>query len=155
MDLTIKAKPFELEALEYLNQNSPCLDLYKGKKYPGFQWAVTLAAEIDTIEWKRYSKIKLENYFTGESFENSSEVTHLAVDEEAYGNVATSIKEYFNLTRVQNAFVIRCVLKYAVSVLKNEKEDDILKLNFFCKNQLLILEKLEEIIELLKNDRNL
>lgn len=159
MDITIKTRTFEIEALEYLNKHCSCPDLYKGKKYPGFQWAVHLAADSE-IDWTRYAKIRLENYFTEKGVdENVPKVTHLTADSDEYAKVAQSIKEHFGLTKLQNAYAIRCIIKYAVALLKEDtaaKAENVVipeaKIDAICKNQLLILEKLEEIAELLKRD---
>ena len=157
MDIVFKAKSVDIQALEYLNDHCPSPDLYKGKKYPGFQWAVTLAAEAEKIEWKRYSKMKLDDYFTGD-VHNIPPVTHLTCDGEAYANVANYIQQYYQLTKLQNAYCIRCIIKFAVATLKNEGSDtkseniSVLesKLNAIYEGQLLILDKLDTIAELLK-----
>lgn len=163
MDIVLKAKSVDIEALEYLNEHFPCPDLYKGKKHPGFQWAVTLAANTERIEWKLYTRIKLENYFTGDDFQNVPAVTHLTTDSEAYAKVANSIKEYFQLTRLQNAYCIRTIIKFAVAILKNKNETADTKsenitvlesrLNAICENQQLILKKLEILTEMLKTEK--
>lgn len=161
MDIVLKAKSVDIQALEYLNEYCPYPDYYTGKKYPGFQWAVTLAANTEKIEWELYTRIKLENYFTGDDFQNIPAVTHLTSDSEAYAKVANSIKDYFQITRLQNAYCIRSIIKFAVATLKNEaadtKSENITvlesRLMRICENQQLILKKLGILTEMLKNER--
>lgn len=114
MDLTIKAKTFELEALEFLNKRAP--EVYKGKKH-GFYWAAHEANLCkDDIDWEKVAKVRLENYFSGDSYEEKiPPITHLTADEEDYENLAQSMKKQFELKRsVQKAYCIRNILKWAV-----------------------------------------
>lgn len=135
MDLIIKAKAFELEALEYINRRAP--EMYKGKKH-GFYWAVHEARNAkETIDWKRISRVRLEDYFTGLSYkEQIPVVTHLTAEKEEYEDLAQMMKMQFELKRtVQMAYCIRNILKWAVL---NYYQEDVVKESFFADKTIKI-----------------
>lgn len=114
MDITIKARAFEIEALEYLDQRAP--EMYKGKKH-GLYWGVHEVARVtDQVDWKRISQIRLEKFFSGKQYEDKiPPITHLTVEEDEYEKIARSMEKQFELKRpIQKAYCIRNVLKYAV-----------------------------------------
>ena len=114
MDLTIKAKAFEIEALDYLDQGAP--EIYKGKRC-GLYWAVhEVAAIAEDIDWEECARIRLENYFSGKQYEdNIPPITHLMAEEEEYKKIACSMEKQFGLKRpIQKAYCIRNIIKYAV-----------------------------------------
>lgn len=155
MDLTIKAKAFELEALDYINERAP--EMYKGKKH-GFYWAVHEARLAkDTIDWKKVSRVRLENYFTGSKYEHLPLITHLTAEEEDYMELAHAMEVQFKLKRaVQKAYCIRNILKWAVMnnhvVENNCSQERDVSLEDFKK--LSIDEKLLTIYKELKEIKN-
>lgn len=121
MDIPIKAKSYELEAVAKLNDTAP--EIYKGKN-PGFYWAAHQASlQANKIDWRKVAEYRLDKLFTDESYDNSSPiVSHLTLDDEDYKKTSEVMTEQFELKRpVQKAYCARNIIKWAIMNL--EKED--------------------------------
>lgn len=115
MNLTIKLRPYELEALEYLDNKAPQTN--KSKR-PGIFWAVHEASDAieleENLDWNSISRIRIDSYFSGEKYEDSA-IIHLTVGDDEYETVAAHMQNHFNLTRpIQKAYCIRNIIKYAL-----------------------------------------
>lgn len=122
MDIPIKLKPYELEALNYLNIASP--EVYQGKN-SGFLWYLRKAACLKgKIEWEKIAAFKLEKIFSGEGFEEQALlVNHLTGDDQDYNIVADDISLAFSLKRpVQKAYLARNILKWGVMQEKAKEQ---------------------------------
>lgn len=159
MDLILKGKGFELEAIDAINDNG--LEIYKGKNN-GFHWALHEVnrnkAEIDFHE---VAKLKLEKYYDGAGYEERVGInTHLTADDEEFKELFDFVREYFTLNKLQKAYLIRIVIKWAVIQLHNKENSDMTEIQLEEK-QLLMEEfkkldtdqKLVCIYELLMDDR--
>ncbi len=120
MDLILKAKGYELEAIDVINDNS--IEIYKGKN-SGFHWALhEVNCNKAEIDFHEVAKLKLDKYYDGVGYEERVGInTHLTADEEEFKELFDFVKEYFNLIKLQKSYLMRIVIKYAVLQLHNEK----------------------------------
>lgn len=154
MDLTIKATPAEKAVLAYIDAhvsgNNP-----SGKS--AFFIYTANAASANYIPWDRVSRIRYEDYVK-EKYEGQPEIIHLSCDQDSFMNVMNSIKSFFSLQKIQKAYAVRMILRFALKEIeeqerakKNEKMTTSLDLDAF--RALDTDEKLVQIYRLLL-DRN-
>lgn len=159
MDITFKASPVEKAVLSYIDAhvsgNNP------SGKSAFFMYAAN-AASANYIQWDRVSRIRYEDYVPKEEYESrQAEILHLSCDQDSFMNVMNSIKSFFSLQKIQKAYAVRMILRYALKVIEEQerakREEDenlttLLDLDDF--RALSIDEKLVEIYRLLTAERS-
>ena len=159
MDITFKATPVEKAALSFIDAhvsgNNP------SGKSAFFMYAAN-AASANYIQWDRVSRIRYEDYVPKEEYESrQAEILHLSCDQDSFMNVMNSIKSFFSLQKIQKAYAIRMILRFALKEIeeqekakKVEEENMTTLLDLDDFRALSIDEKLVEIYRLLTAERS-
>lgn len=129
MDLILKAKDYELEAIAYLNTK---IDANYNTQQPGIYWAFqelclkinegydnktkTYDQEFEARIKRIYWNFKLENYFSGENYTEKVHMnTHLTVNQQDYECLSKYIHDIMGLERPpRKSLLIRTALKWAI-----------------------------------------
>ena len=125
MNIGIKIKPKEMEAIMELNEVTPCI---YSSKYHSCYWAICNAERVkEDIDWVKLARSKvIEKNFSGNDFTScTGKVVHIPVEENAYENLRSYLTELFNLKRpIQKAYLLRLVLAYTVKLLLDPEKKD-------------------------------
>lgn len=122
MDYSVKLSATERKAIEYLDEHSPTLT---NSRKQGFYFATQAASvKADIIDWNKLSCLPLERLFATDGNDASSQppsVIHLTAEATSFNIVADSIQKFFKLKILKKSFVIRMIIRFAISERLGEK----------------------------------
>ena len=108
------------------------------------------------IPWDRVARIRYEDYVPKEEHAGEAEIIHLSCDQQSLVDVMISIKSFFSLQKIQKAYAIRMILRFALKEIeeqekakKVEEENMTTSLDLEAFRALDTEEKLVEIYRLL------